>query len=127
MALGVEGTDKNTMNISPDEFQSIFTPSWFLDTLFYGFLIGSQAIANYVIVLYGYADGEEDFEVWCNDSHSGLQDGCHHTFRARGTAFATMIVLLMIHSLTVRFLSIINTIVLHGLYSANTGLVACSA
>jgi Na+-exporting ATPase len=101
LALGIEGTDKNAMSTPPDEFQSIFTPSWFLDTIFYGVIIGAQVIANYVIVLYGYANGEEDFEAWCNDSHAGLQDGCHHTFRARGAAFATILILLMVHAFTV--------------------------
>jgi Na+-exporting ATPase len=98
LALGIEGTDKNAMSTSPDEYQQIFTPSWFLDTLFYGFLIGAQVIANYVIVLYGYADGSEDVEVWCNDSHGGLQEGCHDVFRARATGFSTILILLMVHA-----------------------------
>jgi P-type Na+/K+ transporter len=101
LALGVEGTDRKAMSQPPSEFQTIFTPIWFLDTLVYGVLIGAQVIANYVIVLYGHADGEEDFERYCNDALVGLQEGCKDVFRARGAAFATIQILLMVHALTV--------------------------
>lgn len=104
LALGMEGTDKKAMVQPPSEFQNIFTRTWFLDTFVYGFLIGAQVIANYVIVLYGHADGEEDFEAWCNDPLVGLRDGCKDVFKARGTAFATIQILLMVHAFTVSLL-----------------------
>ncbi|TRM64769.1 potassium/sodium eff [Schizophyllum amplum] len=100
LALGLEPTDKHTMEFGPENFQNMFTPSWFLDTIGYGTLMGAQTLANFVIVQYGVADGAVDIEPYCNDALVGLQNGCDIVFRARGTAFATLEIILMLHAIT---------------------------
>ncbi len=101
LALGVEPTAKDAMDVGPEYFQSVFTASWFLDTLGYGIFIGAQALANFVIVQYGTAGGANDILPKCNDHLAGLQPGCETVFKARGTTFATLQLILMAHSITV--------------------------
>jgi P-type Na+/K+ transporter len=60
LALGVEPTAKDAMDIGPENFQKIFTASWYMDTIGYGVVIGGQALANFVIVQYGVANGAAD-------------------------------------------------------------------
>ena len=72
-----------------------------VDTFGYGILMGAQTLANFVIVQYGVANGEADIHPKCNDALVGLQAGCEIIYKARGTAFATMKLLLMVHALTV--------------------------
>lgn len=62
LALGVEPTAKDAMDIGPENFQKIFTASWFMDTIGYGVVIGAQALANFVIVQYGIANGAADID-----------------------------------------------------------------
>jgi Na+-exporting ATPase len=102
LALGVEPTAKDAMDIGPENFQSIFTLSWYLDTIGYGVFIGAQSLANFVIVQYGTGDGMHDILPKCNDHLVGMQEGCEVVFKARGTAFATLQLILMAHAITVR-------------------------
>ena len=69
-------------------------------------------MANFVIVQYGIADGAQDIHPKCNDALVGLQPGCEIIYKARGTAFATMNILLMIHGLTVSLHSLLGDVVL---------------
>jgi len=62
LALGVEPTAKDAMDIGPENFQRIFTASWYMDTIGYGVAIGAQALANFVIVQYGIANGAADID-----------------------------------------------------------------
>ena len=62
--------------------------------------MGAQTLANFVIVQYGVADGTQDIHPKCNDALVGLP-GCEIIYKARGTAFATLKILLMVHALTV--------------------------
>ena len=122
LALGVEPTAKDAMDIGPENFQKIFTASWYMDTIGYGVVIGAQALANFVIVQYGIANGAADISPkvhpplvhiffslthlnrlsQCNQPLIGLQPECEVVFKARGTAFATLLLILMVHGLTVR-------------------------
>lgn len=101
LALGMEPTAKDAMDVGPDYFQGIFTLSWCLDTVGYGVFIGAQTLANFVIVQYGVADGVQDIFPRCNDHLVGLQPGCEAVFKARGTAFATLQLILLVHALSV--------------------------
>ncbi|KAF9022152.1 potassium/sodium eff [Hymenopellis radicata] len=105
LALGLEPTAKDAMDLSPDHFQAIFTPMWYLDTIGYGVFMGAQTLATFVIVQYGIADGTSDIETKCNDALVGLQPGCEIVFKARGTAFATLQMILMMHGLTCKNLT----------------------
>ncbi|PVG04087.1 putative Na+-transporting ATPase ENA-1 [Serendipita vermifera] len=104
LALGVEPTAKDAMDIGPENFQSIFTLSWYLDTIGYGVFIGAQSLANFVIVQYGTGDGMHDILPKCNDHLVGMQEGCEVVFKARGTAFATLQLILMVHAITCKHL-----------------------
>ncbi|KAG8805027.1 hypothetical protein FRC17_005769, partial [Serendipita sp. 399] len=99
-ALGVEPTARDVMDIGPGAYQSIFTPSWYMDTIGYGILMGAQAVANFVIVQYGTGRGIADISVRCNDHLVGHTPECEVVYRSRGTAFATLQLLLMLHAIT---------------------------
>jgi len=62
LALGVEAPAKDVMDIGPENFQKIFTASWFMDTIGYGIVIGAQAVTNFVVVQYGVANGAADID-----------------------------------------------------------------
>ena len=62
LALGVEPTAKGAMDLGPENFQKIFTASWYMDTIGYGIVIGAQVITNFVIVQYGVAKGAADID-----------------------------------------------------------------
>ena len=62
LALGVEPTAKDAMDIGPENFQKIFTASWYMDTIGYGIVIGAQTVTNFVIVQYGVANGTADID-----------------------------------------------------------------
>lgn len=101
LALGIEPTAKDAMDLGPEDFQGIFTPSWYLGTIGYGVFMGAQTLANFVIVQYGVAEGSDDILPICNEALVGLQPGCEIVFKARGTAFATLLLILMVHAITV--------------------------
>lgn len=54
MALGLEPTATDAMDLPPEAFQRIFTLDFLVDLTFYGFLIGAVSLVNFVIVLWGY-------------------------------------------------------------------------
>jgi Na+-exporting ATPase len=54
LALGLEPTALDAMDLAPSAFQSIFTLEFYADLIFYGFLMGALSIVNFVIVLWGY-------------------------------------------------------------------------
>jgi len=105
LALGVEPTAKDAMDIGPENFQRVFTLNWYMDTIGYGVVIGAQTLANFIIVQYGLANGAADISPKCNQPLVGLQPGCEVVFKARGTAFATLLLILMVHSLTCKNLT----------------------
>ena len=54
LALGLEPTASDAMDQPPSAFQNVFTLEFYADLIFYGFLMGALAVANFVIVLWGY-------------------------------------------------------------------------
>jgi Na+-exporting ATPase len=62
LALGVEPTAKDAMDIGPENFQKVFTARWYMDTIGYGVVIGAQAVVNFLIVQYGVANGAADID-----------------------------------------------------------------
>lgn len=54
MALGLEPTALDAMDLPPSDFKYIFTLEFVIDLAFYGLLIGAQSLINFVIVLWGY-------------------------------------------------------------------------
>ncbi|EJD55236.1 potassium/sodium eff [Auricularia subglabra TFB-10046 SS5] len=105
LALGVEPTSKDAMDIGPERFQGIFTAEWYADTIGYGVIMGGQALANFFIVQYGVAEGVQDIYATCNEALGGMPPECRVVYKARGTAFATLQLILMIHGITCKNLN----------------------
>jgi len=93
LALGLEPTATDAMEQPPEAFHQIFTLEFFVDLIFYGFLMGSLSLVNFVIVLWGYFPGE--LGVLCNEQDSDI---CDPVYQARSTCFATLVIILMIHA-----------------------------
>ncbi|ODN73715.1 potassium/sodium efflux P-type ATPase, fungal-type, variant [Cryptococcus amylolentus CBS 6039] len=94
LALGLEPTAVDAMEQPPSAFHQIFTLEFYIDLIFYGFLIGSLSLVNFVIVLWGYFSGNLGMD--CNEGDSDI---CSSVFQARATCFATLVIILMIHAL----------------------------
>ena len=88
------------MDLPPTEFHHIFTLEFYADLIFYGLLMGALSLVNFVIVLWGYYPG--DLGRYCNETDSDI---CDPVFLARGTCFATLVIILMIHSLECKHFS----------------------
>lgn len=93
MALGVEPSSPDSMTRSPDGYRTIFTREFAIDLFFYGFLLGAQALVNFVIVMYGYFPG--NFGHDCNEKDLDI---CHPVFRARATCMATLQICMLLHA-----------------------------
>lgn len=90
LALGLEPTASDAMDLPPTDFHRIFTLEFYIDLAFYGFLIGALSLVNFVIVLWGYFPG--DLGEFCNEN--GDRPACNFVFQARGTCFATLVIIL---------------------------------
>lgn len=104
LALGLEPTAPDSMDQGPETYQKIFTVEFYVDLVFYGFLIGALALVNFVIVQWGYFDGDLGFlcnehQSWITDFNGNEIDVCNKVFTARATCFATLVIILMIHAL----------------------------
>ncbi|WWD22658.1 potassium/sodium efflux P-type ATPase, fungal-type [Kwoniella shandongensis] len=100
LALGLEPTAVDAMDLPPTAFHQIFTLEFYMDLIFYGFLIGALSLVNFVIVLWGYFPG--DLGVLCNEADTAI---CNPVFQARGTCFSTLVIILMIHALECKHFS----------------------
>jgi Na+-exporting ATPase len=91
LALGLEPTPDDAMERGPKDFQVMFTKWWFIDLVYYGFLMAGLALANFAITIWGYYNGYLGYD--CNE---GLNDTiCHNTGQARGACFSAFLIVLM--------------------------------
>lgn len=98
MSLGLEPVGADAMKVPPRRRnEGLFCRSNVLDILFYGFMMGIICFCNFVVVIFGYGDGNLGTE--CN---RGLNEGCELVFKARGALFATMTLLILLHGFTCR-------------------------
>jgi potassium/sodium efflux P-type ATPase len=93
MALGLEPPSPDAMVLPPDHYRTIFTAEFAIDLFFYGFLMGAQALVNFVIVMWGYFDGDLGHD--CNERDLAV---CHPVFRARATCMATLQIVMLLHA-----------------------------
>ncbi|TIA86769.1 hypothetical protein E3P99_03578 [Wallemia hederae] len=93
-ALGIEPTPSDAMLQPPSNFFSIFTATWYLDLFSYGFMSGALCFANYIIVIYGRYDGNEDVSANCNEG--AVNGECEVIYRARAAAYASLLLMLMV-------------------------------
>lgn len=100
LALGLEPTAWDAMFKSPEAYRTIFTRWWWMDLFFYGILIGALGVISFVI------------PVWASDLNGGIgvqglncndvgydASQCKNIYHGRATCYATVMLLLMLHSL----------------------------
>ncbi|KAG2176887.1 hypothetical protein INT43_007541 [Umbelopsis isabellina] len=98
MSLGLEPIGADAMRVPPRRRdEGLFCRSNVVDIVFYGFMMGIICLCNFVVVIFGYGDGNLGTE--CN---RGLNEGCELVFKARGALFATMTLLILLHGFTCR-------------------------
>ncbi|WVO20606.1 potassium/sodium efflux P-type ATPase, fungal-type [Cryptococcus decagattii] len=100
LALGLEPTAIDAMEQGPEVYHRIFTLEFYVDLIFYGFLMGSISLVNFVIVLWGYYPG--NLGRFCNEDDPSI---CDPVYQARAACFATLVIVLMIHALECKHLS----------------------
>lgn len=100
MSLGLEPIHGDQMATPPrTSKQSLFCWSNLADILYYGFMIGLICFCNFVVVIWGYGNGNASLGVDCNKEWS---EDCALVFQARGALFATLTVLNLLHGFTCR-------------------------
>lgn len=100
LALGLEPTAKDAMDKSPAAYKTIFTMWWFIDLIFYGFMMGSLSLVSFIIVVWGRGNG--DLGRDCNEG--AYNASCELLFHGRAACFATLCFILMLHALTCKHL-----------------------
>lgn len=86
MGLGVERAAPDIMARPPQSLKTgIFTMEIMIDIIVYGVWMAILCLSSFVIVLFGFGDG--DLGENCNDSYS---DRCDTVFRARATTFVCL-------------------------------------
>jgi len=86
MGLGFERAAADIMQRPPQSLKSgIFSLEIMIDMVCYGLWMAALCLAAFVLVLYGFDNGQIGFQ--CNDS---IRDGCEVIFRARATCFACL-------------------------------------
>ncbi|KAJ1966335.1 hypothetical protein IWQ62_002452, partial [Dispira parvispora] len=94
MSLGVEPMSPETMKRAPRPVKyGIFSPEVIMDIFAYGSAMGIICLLNFVLVVWGFGDGNLGME--CNERYS---DSCDTVFRARGAIFTTMTYMLLLHA-----------------------------
>lgn len=106
LGLGMEVADKNIMRHPPrGRKEGLFITEVIVDIFVYGLIIGLISFGNYSFVLRHAPDGTPGNEYiphQCNEHYIG--DICLDLYRARGTAFATICFLLLLHAYNCRSL-----------------------
>lgn len=92
IGLGLEEASSDVMSRPPHSLRAgVFTKELIVDKFIYGTCMGSLCLISFVIVAYGVGDG--DLGLDCNHSYNST---CDLPFRARGTAYSILTVLLSI-------------------------------
>ncbi|RKP10122.1 potassium/sodium efflux P-type ATPase [Thamnocephalis sphaerospora] len=98
MALGIEPATADIMLRPPRQIGSgLFTLEIISDIISYGVAMGALTLINFVLVIYGFGDG--NFGHDCNHAYSTV---CDLVFRARGTGYATLTLLILAHGFNCR-------------------------
>ncbi|KAI8370709.1 potassium/sodium efflux P-type ATPase [Radiomyces spectabilis] len=97
-SLGLEPVHPDQMFVPPRPTnEGLFSRNNVIDLLYYGIMMGLICLCNFVVVMFGWGDG--DFGHDCNMHYNPT---CDTVFRARGALFATMTVLILVHGITCR-------------------------
>ena len=86
MGLGFERAVPDILRRPPQSLKTgIFTKEFLIDMVVYGLWITLLCLASFVLVVFGFGDGE--LGQGCNE---GYNDSCALVFRARATTFACL-------------------------------------
>jgi potassium/sodium efflux P-type ATPase len=86
MGLGFERAVPDIMKRPPQSLKAgIFTTEFLIDMVVYGLWITALCLAAFVLVVFGFGDGNLGYN--CNDRYS---ESCDTVFRARATTFACL-------------------------------------
>ncbi|KAF9498331.1 calcium-transporting ATPase 3 [Pleurotus eryngii] len=96
LGLGLEKAAPELMSQPPIK-EGIFSWPVIIDTIVYGVVMGVTCLANFIIVIYGANDGTLAHD--CNHEASAI---CIAVFRARSTAFATLIFQILLYALVLK-------------------------
>ncbi|KAG0053107.1 Na+ ATPase [Gryganskiella cystojenkinii] len=100
MGLGLEPPSESNMREPPRSAkQGLFSFEVILDTFVYGLVMGALSFASFVIVVFGFHNG--NLGTLCNAEWS---ESCEGVFRARATAYCCMTFLILAHAVNCRSL-----------------------
>lgn len=86
MGLGFERAVPDIMRRPPQSLKDgIFTTEFLVDMVFYGLWITALCLSSFVLVVFGFGDGNLG-----NDCNNKYNDSCEVVFRARATTFACL-------------------------------------
>jgi len=86
MGLGFERAVPDILQRPPQSLKvGIFTMEFLVDMIVYGLWITLLCLASFVLVVFGFGDG--DLGIGCNETYS---ESCELVFRARATTFACL-------------------------------------
>ncbi|KAI8820999.1 Na+/K+ P-type ATPase [Fimicolochytrium jonesii] len=103
MALGIEEPEPHQMRSARYRGGPLFTKTVLADIFFYGIVMGILNLGGFLLVIYGFGDG--NLGVECNQAHpynAELAEGCSTVYRARGTSYLTLTWLILIHAYVCR-------------------------
>lgn len=93
IGLGLEESQSDSMLRAPHNLSvGVFTKELITDKFIYGFFMGALCLLSFSIVAY-VGPGGGDLGSGCNE---GWNDTCGVAFRARGTTYATITLLLLV-------------------------------
>lgn len=102
IGLGMEAASPDIMTRPPHDLKAgVFTAELIIDKFIYGSSMGILCLISYVIVAFGAGNGNLGYD--CNES---FNDSCDLPYRARGTAYAVLTVLLSIMALEAKHLTL---------------------
>lgn len=99
MALGIERASATIMQVPP-HLRGLFTKELITDMLVYGCFIGALALANWVLIIYAFGNG--DLATRCNTA-SNL-DACSTVFKARSAVQMSVTWMILFHAYNCRHL-----------------------
>ncbi|KAK5676447.1 hypothetical protein LTS10_010747 [Elasticomyces elasticus] len=110
IGLGLEEASADVMLRPPHSLKTgVFTKELIVDKFIYGTFMGCLCLVSYVIVVFGIGNGDLGHD--CNENFNA---SCDLAYRARGTAYAILTVLLSVMALEAKHLT-------HSLFNLNPG------
>lgn len=101
LGLGLEEAQPDIMTRPPHDLRAgVFTWEVIIDKMIYGVFMGVLCLVSFVIVIYGYGNG--NLGHGCNHA---FNDTCVDVFRARATVFAVLSFLLLLTAWEVKHFS----------------------